>query len=388
MHSLYIHIPFCLKRCIYCDFVSTIYDDSKASAYVEALKHEISGITKKSSLATLFIGGGTPTAISTELLSGFFKHVFDHFKFNDNYEASIEANPCTLNPEKLLTIHDAGINRISMGVQSFNSNELSFLSRIHSSHEAEHAIHMAKEAGFNNVGIDLIYGIPGQSLESWKKTLEKTVSLKPEHISTYELTVETGTELDGLLNAKQCPSKERPLSTPVLLSDEMIVEMYEYAIYYLTSQGFIHYEISNFARPGYECRHNLNYWDRGEYIGAGLGAHSFLHGKRFHNTDSLDRYLTSVQNNATAVENSEDITCDSALSEAIFLGLRKIGGINIESLSRRYNVNILSSYGSEIKELSEAGLIELTTSNCSYETDLKLTSKGLVLSNEVFLKFI
>jgi len=392
--SLYIHIPFCLKRCIYCDFVSGIYDPERASVYIDALKKELSGIPDKKELSTLYIGGGTPTALPADLLSELIAHIFRNFSFTDDYEATIEANPGTLDREKLRVIKTAGMNRISMGVQSFNDNELEFLGRIHNSGEAEKAVRLARESGFENIGIDLIYGIPGQDITSWQESLNMAVSLKPEHISTYELTVEKGTGLYRLLHP--------PLSKSVrldseggqrggdvnLLEEDRIIEMYERTIDYLTSEGYLHYEISNFAKPGCFSRHNLNYWDRGEYYGTGQGAHSFMNNKRFHNTNSLDEYIKAVSENISHLEDPEDISIEAALQEAIFLGLRKTSGLNLEKFSKRYKTNIVSHYQEQIKELQEAGLVEITASDCSYETDLRLTRKGLLLSNEVFIKFM
>jgi len=204
--SLYIHIPFCIKRCIYCDFVSGIYSPDKEVTYMEALKKEIELLPKDISFKTLYIGGGTPTALSTASLEGLITHVFHSLNFAEIYEATIEANPGTVDNEKLLTLRSSGINRISIGVQSFIDSELKFLGRIHTAEQAREAIDLARAAGFKNVGIDLIYGIPGQREQSWEKTLEMTVSLKPEHISTYELTVEQGTELYKMLKVHPHPN--------------------------------------------------------------------------------------------------------------------------------------------------------------------------------------
>ncbi|MBI5058074.1 MAG: radical SAM family heme chaperone HemW [Nitrospirae bacterium] len=412
MTSLYVHIPFCLKKCIYCDFVSGIYDPRKADAYIDALNKEIHNIPEKTHLSTLFIGGGTPTTLSKNTLTKLIRHIFSHCSFTENYEATIEANPGTVDKEKLQAIRSAGINRISIGIQSFNDDELALLGRIHTSEEAVHAVRLARDAGFENIGIDLIYGIPGQDIGSWKKTLEKAAMLKPEHISTYELTVEKGTLLYEYLMfhplPNPLPSRERALkktrsqSPPsprgrgiggggnkfTMPEEDKIIEMYEHTIDYLASEGYGHYEISNFAMPGFQCRHNLNYWDRGEYYGAGLGAHSFVDGNRFYNTGDLEEYLKAISENKSPVKETEHITEDTALSEAIFLGLRKTGGINIESFSKRYKINILSRYQNEIAALQEAGLIEIVSSGCSYETNLRLTRKGTPLSNEVFLKFV
>ncbi|UCH80191.1 MAG: radical SAM family heme chaperone HemW [Nitrospiraceae bacterium] len=371
--SLYIHIPFCLKRCVYCNFVSGVYDPEKLSSYIDALQIETEKIPAETPLSTLFIGGGTPTVLPAEILHNLLLCLFDHFIFNDNFEATIESNPGTLSDEKLQIIISSGINRISLGVQSFNDKELTFLGRIHGSKQAEQAVTMARKAGFKNISIDLIYGIPGQSLNSWKHTLENTVRLNPYHISSYELTVEQGTALSR---------------SALDRDEEEIIDMYDYAVDWLSSQGFIHYEISNFARPGYECRHNMNYWDRGDYYGAGLGAHSLIDNQRLRNTDDLKNYIRLITRNESPARVIDHISDEKALSEAIFLGLRKTGGITIETLAMRYKVNILSKYRKVIEDLQTAGLIIVSPSGCSDETNIILTRKGLLLSNEVFEKFV
>jgi oxygen-independent coproporphyrinogen-3 oxidase len=383
--SLYVHIPFCVKRCIYCDFVSGAYTPENAHVYLEALIKEISGIPADRPLSTLYIGGGTPTVLTPDNLSLLIKHIFNHFDLTDDHEATIEANPGTLYREKLQKLLSSGMNRISIGVQSFNDSELAFLGRIHSPEEAREAVLMAEEAGFENIGIDLIYGIPGQDIVSWKRTLEKAVRLKPQHISTYELTVEKGTELYRLLDQTTSPRRGGNIAR---LDEDLVIGMYEQAIDFLKAEGYLHYEISNFALPGCLSRHNLNYWDRGDYYGTGTGAHSFTNNKRSRNTADIDRYQKLVSQNMSPVEHSEEITPEKALSEAIFLGLRKTEGINMETFLRRYGKNILTVYGKEIKEMQDAGLIETCSSECSYETDIQLTRKGLLLSNEVFVKFI
>ncbi len=384
--SIYIHIPFCMKRCFYCDFVSGIYDQGTAEKYITALTKELSLTKEKSPISTLYIGGGTPTALADETLSNLLSNIFNCFNFIDNLEASIEANPGTLDVNKLKTVRTSGINRISIGVQSFHDDELSFLGRIHSAEEAEDAVRLARGAGFDNIGIDLIYGIPGQTPDRWKDTLKKVVQLKPKHISTYELTLEKGTQLHEVFHISRLnldmSSDRKPLH------EDTIIEMYEYAIDYLTDQGFDHYEISNFAIPGYECRHNLNYWDRGEYYGAGLGAHTLVHETRYCNTENLDEYLQLVSENRSPAVNRETITEEAAFSEALFLGLRKTEGIHAESLARRYHKSILSLYGNELNTFRESGLIEISQSPCSYETNIRLTRKGLILSNEIFKIFI
>lgn len=379
--SLYVHIPFCLKRCIYCDFVSGIYDPEKEGAYLQAIKKDILNIPDKTPLTSLYIGGGTPTVLSADALSDLITCIFKQLSFVKNYEATIEANPGTLGKEKLSAIFSSGINRISIGVQSFNDDELNLLGRLHSSHDAEQAVYLARDAGFENIGIDLIYGIPEQNIESWGKTLERAVSLKSKHISTYELTVEKGTLLYEYLNISHSSTKgnENKLKP---IDEEKIIEMYNYAIDYLESEGFVHYEISNFALPDYFCRHNLNYWERGEYYGVGLGAHSFIKEKRFYNIDNIEHYIGTLSANKSPVKGIEDIKEDKAVSEAIFLGLRKTAGINLKTFYQTYGRDILTVYHKEIKELQEAGLLELRGDN------MRLTRKGLLLSNEAFIKFM
>jgi oxygen-independent coproporphyrinogen-3 oxidase len=368
--SLYVHIPFCLKRCIYCDFISGIYDPEKAKVYVEALKKEIFNIAGNTQISTIYIGGGTPTVLSAALLSDLINNIFTHFNFIENYEATIEANPGTIDAKKLHALHSAGMNRISIGIQSFHDDELAFLGRSHTSIEAEQAVYLARDAGFENIGIDLMYGITGQDIVSWMKTLEKAVRLRPEHISTYELTVEEGTLLHKFL--KNPPDEEK------------IIEMYECTIDYLKSAGYIHYEISNFALPDHFCKHNLNYWDRGEYYGAGLGAHSFTDHKRFQNSGDPEFYINTLTGNKSPVQDTEDITDGKAIAETFFLGLRKTCGINMRTVSGACRQDLVSLYQKEIKELEESGLVEYNSTSFN----LRLTSKGLLLSNEVFLKFI
>ncbi|MBI4698466.1 MAG: radical SAM family heme chaperone HemW [Nitrospirae bacterium] len=391
--SLYVHIPFCLNRCIYCDFVSGIYTQEKADAYLRALKGELLNIPSDKIFSSLYIGGGTPTSLSSDKLSELLSHIFTSHRFEGDYEATIEANPGTIDRDKLKIIRSSGLNRISIGIQSFNNKELAILGRVHSSEEAEQAVYHARESGFENIGIDLMYGIPGQDLSSWKETLKKAVSLNPKHISTYELTVEKGTLLyeylnnppliplldkggyRGVMNLSGGGKMERP-------SENIIIEMYNHVIDYLSAEGIVHYEISNFAKPGYFCRHNLNYWDREEYYGAGIGAHSFIEGRRLCNTSVLEDYIHLLSANKSPVIETEDISGSKAMFETIFLGLRRTKGINYRDFQEAYGQNFLTLYNKEISDLQEQGLIEHDGRN------IRLSRKGLLLSNEVFMKFM
>lgn len=374
--SLYVHIPFCLKRCLYCDFVSGVYNPESEKVYVSALTREINDISPDTPLKTLYIGGGTPTSLSTRALSDIITSIFEHFSFARNYEATIEANPGTLSREKLQAVNSSGVNRVSIGVQSFLEEELNCLGRMHSSQDAERAVILTRNAGIENVSIDLIYGIPGQTEESWINSLKKAVHLKPQHISAYELSIEKGTSLSNDISRGRIK----------LPDEERIISMYEHTINYLESEGFLHYEISNFATRGFPCRHNINYWDRGEYYGVGLGAHSFIKGVRYVNTGDLDEYI----NNQPVMKKPESIDDKRARSEALFLGLRKTQGIHLESFSDTYGIDIMKKYGKEIRELQESGLIEIHPSNNASRKGLylRLTRRGIILSNEVFMRFM
>lgn len=382
--SLYVHIPFCFKRCLYCDFVSGIYAPEKASTYIKALKKELLNIPGETRLSTLYIGGGTPTSLSTDQLKDLLSYIFGKFDFFNNYEASIEVNPGTLDAEKLRVIHESGINRISIGVQSFNDEELQLLGRTHSSEEAQQSVPKVKDTGFKNAGIDLIYGIPHQKIDSWERTLETAVLLQPTHISTYELTIEKDTALHRIMKSEDRMKNKAGL----LPAEEKVVKMYNHAIDYLTSSGYINYEISNFALSGFTCRHNINYWDRGEYYGIGLGAHSFISSKRYYNTENLDEYMNALTDNRSPVSGFEIIADEKALSEAVFLSLRKTGGLDIDLFSRNYKINVLKHFEKEIEYLIKAGLIEIIDSDVSNTTFMRLTRKGMLLSNEVFTKFL
>lgn len=372
--SLYLHVPFCVKRCAYCDFVSGIYSRGKETAYAEALKREVQRIDNPGSLSTLYIGGGTPTVLSGVVLSALVGHIFKALLFAPEYEATIEANPGLIETDKLLMIRSSGITRISIGVQSFNRNELKTLGRLHGPDDAEQGMQCARRCGFDNIGIDLIYGIPGQCMDSWRETLQSTVRLRPEHISTYELTLEEGTKISRDISKGRYKKPE----------DEMVVAMYNKAIDYLSAEGYEQYEISNFALPGYRCRHNLNYWDAGDYYGVGLGAHSHISGVRYQNTENLDEYIDSVHRDAGPVISRVELTPDEKMSEALFLGLRKTDGIDLKRLLITSGFDILSRYQNEIKELEEAGLLEKNAKG----SRIRLTRRGLLLSNEVFLRFV
>lgn len=363
---LYIHIPFCIKKCAYCDFLSFQYNENLAIKYVDALCKELD--LKKDffkPLKTIYIGGGTPSILPNKSFKQIFEYLKNSFEFLPFAEITVEANPGTINEALLDTLVSLGVNRLSVGIQSFNDNELKVLGRIHSSKEAIKAIALAQEKGFNNFSIDLMYGIPNQTLETWKNSLSNAVALKPTHISTYELTPEKETPLYAQLMAKQIKMPD----------EEIVLSMYDYTINYFSNNGYKHYEISNFAIPKSECIHNLNYWNCGEYVGTGLGAHSFINRIRSKNIENINTYIEQINNGKIPEAEVLKITQTDAKKEFIFLGLRKIAGISI-ARAKELGLDILNAS----EKLIEDGYLETTNDN------IRLTKKGLVISNTVIVK--
>lgn len=363
-NSLYVHIPFCVRKCIYCDFLSVPYDEALAAGYMTALLRELELRRHQAgTLQTVYIGGGTPTTMPTPALVGLLGKIMDSFGMARDAEVTIEANPGTIDKEKVEALCDAGINRFSIGVQSFENDELKLLGRIHSFEDSLRALAASRYAGVANTSIDLIYGIPGQTFEGWSRAVTMAVELSPEHISAYELTPEKNTPLYELILQKRV---EKP-------DEESIVKMYYSTIDKLNDAGYHHYEISNFARPGFECRHNLNYWNRGEYIGIGAGAHSFIDNERIRNTGDIDKYIRTLQQDSLPVEESIVIAREDAVKEAVFLGLRKTEGLDIREFIEDLSIDMVKA----AKELLAEGLLH------SDGKRLRLTRKGIVISNAV-----
>ena len=363
--SLYIHIPFCIRKCLYCDFFSVPYDEALVKGYTDALCKELSlkrGLADK--LNTVYIGGGTPSLLPDKCFAQLFHCLRDNFSLSPPVEITVEANPGTLRERGMHTMFSLGVNRISIGVQSMNDAELKTLGRIHTAEDASGALALVKKAGITNFSIDLICGIPGQTIDSWHDTITKALESSPSHISTYELTPERDTPLFELIKSKQ-------LTMP---DEESILYMYYHAIDYLTRCGYEHYEISNFALLGFRCVHNLNYWDRGEYIGAGVEAHSFIAGTRSRNTKEITGYIYQLAGGSTPEIEATELAHTDALKELIFLGLRKTEGINIETARKE---------GLDIPALCE----ELLDDHLEVrDNKLRLTRKGMVVSNAVIVR--
>ncbi len=365
---LYIHIPFCVKKCIYCDFVSIPFDGALIKSYADALCAELR--SKKDSageLKTIYVGGGTPSLMSEDFFERLFVCIKDVFALSSSAEITVEANPGTITGSKIGALISLGINRISIGVQSLQDDELRTLGRVHTSEEALRSVGLVKDFGVRNISLDLMYGIPGQTEEKWLQTLAMAVALGPSHISSYELTPEKETPLYRLLE-----------SGALELPDEgLVLSMYDSAIDFLASNGYEHYEISNFARPGFGCLHNINYWNRGEYIAVGAGAHSFLEGLRTKNIPDVRAYIERLKGGLSPVVESTEVTPDESTREFIFLGLRKREGIDLKD-SRLHGAAVAAA----AEDLVDRGYLQIM------DDRMKLTKKGLVLSNSILVELI
>lgn len=372
--GMYIHIPFCVKKCNYCDFLSFSSDETTKSAYVDSLIEELVALKSiNKSISTIFFGGGTPSILDSKHIYNILDYIYKNYSTMDNMEISLECNPGTSTLIKLSDYLYSGINRLSIGLQSANDLELKELGRIHSYTQFLETYNDARAAGFKNINIDLMSALPNQSLKSYEQTLTKVVSLKPEHVSAYSLILEEGTPLFKYINEGHAN---------ILPSEDDEREMYYMTDDILKANGYHRYEISNYSLPGYECKHNLSYWEQKEYIGVGLGASSFIDQVRYKNTSDMEKYL-SISNTPSLLK--EEVTSLSkldAMEEFMFLGLRKTTGISPSDFLDTFNLSIYGIYGDILKRFEKEGLLKLSENNIS------LTSKGLDLSNYLFSEFI
>jgi len=373
--GLYIHIPFCKSKCHYCDFNSFAGKDELALPYFEAMKKEIrqySDKLKDCSIKTVFIGGGTPSYVEACHIYEVVNIINQSFNIEYGAEVSIEANPGTLSFEKLMSYRVMGINRLSMGLQACQNRLLKEIGRIHSMEEFEENYNQARKAGFKNINVDLIFGLPTQSIKDWNDSISSVVKLCPEHVSCYSLKIEDDTAFGRSL-------AEGGL-TP--LDDEVDREMYYSAITELEKHGLKHYEISNFATPWRECRHNLIYWRGEQYLGVGAGAHSYLDDKRFNNACDINSYISQIGKSGSAIEDTQLISKKDEISEYLILGLRLIKGISADEFMSRFNEDLFELYGNQINKLIKKHLLELDNGR------LRLSCSGLDLANQVFVEFI
>ena len=376
--ELYIHIPFCVKKCAYCDFLSGPASNQQIEEYVQALIEEIryyKEFAKNYEVSTVFWGGGTPSLLTGEQMKALMETLRQTFFIRQNAEITMEANPGTVTVEKLLACQKAGINRISFGLQSVNNEELKMLGRIHTYEEFLESYEAARKAGFQNINVDLISAIPKQTVSSWEQTLQTIISLQPEHISAYSLIVEEGTPF-AKLYGEGCELEH------LLPSEEEERRMYERTEELLQEAGYHRYEISNYAKEGYECQHNLGYWERKEYLGLGLGASSLIEETRFHNTDEMEEYLRDASNPILLRRGQEKLDRQEQMEEFVFLGLRKIRGIQEEKFAEMFGEDIWDCYGRNLERVIKEGLLERE------EGVLRLTRKGIDVSNYVFYEIL
>lgn len=368
--ELYIHIPFCVKKCAYCDFLSGPADEETMEYYVRALIREIESIESMKEMyrvITVFVGGGTPSVLGGEQIERIFAALREKFAMESVREVTIEANPGTVTREKLKAYRRAGINRISFGLQSANNEELKQLGRIHTYEDFLESYMLAREEGFDNINIDLISAIPNQTVESWKSTVDRILKLQPEHISAYSLIVEEGTPFEKMYGEDGNRKEELP-------SEEEERMIYQKTKKWFQEAGYERYEISNYAKKGYACRHNLGYWERKEYLGLGLGASSLIGNVRFQNTEEMKTYLKYSDDVRKRKQNEEVLTKEEELEEIIFLGLRKKDGIS------KKEVDFFC--GEQIEKMICQGFLEEKDGN------IRLTERGIDISNYVFAEIL
>lgn len=371
--GIYVHIPFCQKKCDYCDFISYCGTDSIIPKYIEAVKKEIELQKVKPQITTIYIGGGTPSYIDSK----YIKEIMAEIKKKnvvENAEITIEVNPGTVTKEKLEDYISCGINRISIGLQSTQDNLLQEIGRIHNFEQFLETYNLAKNVGFKNINVDLMLGLPNQRIKDLKESLEKIIKLKPKHISVYSLIVEDNTPI----------AKKIELHELELPDEELERNMYWYVKNTLELNGYIHYEISNFAKKGYESKHNMNCWRQKEYLGIGVAAHSYRDITRYSNTINLEEYIRNVKSgnlerNRIIHEIQKE---DDTKKEFMLLSLRTIGGVKISDFKNKFGDNPIYLYRNELKKLSEEKLITVD------EDKIRLTNKGIDLANLVWEEFI
>ena len=371
--GIYIHIPFCAKKCAYCDFYS-LCDLSLRENYVSALISQITSFraeAKNKIVDTIYIGGGTPSILSGDQVIRILKTVRKVFKVSGDAEISIEANPGTLDPEKLVAYHEAGINRLSLGLQSADDGELSMLGRIHTKEEFERSFLLARLEGFQNINVDLMYALPGQTEQTLSETLDYVISLDPDHISFYGLHIEPETPFG---RSKEIES--------LLPHEDVQVEMYLNSAEKMEAAGFFQYEISNFAKPGFECRHNMRYWKVEDYIGFGPSAHSLLNGTRFSYERALRNFISSPCDRALLMDSQEISTREDTALEFVMLGFRLRSGIDIIEYKKRFGEDFEIKYGRRMQPFIEKEYI------MKNKNGYRLSRRGFMISNYILSEIL
>lgn len=373
--GLYIHIPFCLQKCNYCDFISYPYSKELVEDYLLALSAETQLLAEKFCqplVETIYLGGGTPTCLSGQALAQIIDDIYANFPIAKDVEISCEVNPGTSSKLDLSLLKKAGVNRLSIGVQSFNDEKLSYLGRIHDRQQIYTTYATAREVGFNNLNLDLIFAIPDQTVSDWQDSLEAALSLKPEHLSLYNLKLEEGTPFyEDYLQGRLQPVRE-----------ELDLLMYKKAISTLKRSGYEHYEISNFARPGFIARHNLRYWHYRPFLALGPGAHGFAGNLRYANTVNLEKYQSLIKSRALPWEEILYLTQKDLMTEFLMMGLRVLEGISLLEFRKRFDLSLMAVYKTQVEKLLDLGLVKLA------DERLALTERGIFLGNEVFAEFL
>ncbi len=375
MSGIYVHIPFCQKKCRYCDFISfdNCSEESKKK-YVENVVKEIQNTQIAQKIDTIYIGGGTPSNLKAEKIQKILQVIFQQFDVSKNAEITIEINPGTVNLQTLKGYQKAGINRLSIGLQATQNHLLEMLGRIHKYEEFEKVYQEARQIGFTNINVDLMLGLPSQSLEDVEESLKKVIALKPEHISIYSLILEEGTALEKLISSGKLKMPLEDLERKMYWNTKKILEQ----------NGYEHYEISNFAKSGFASKHNLACWEQEEYVGFGVGAHSYVDNKRFSNTDKFEEYAKNIECNNFDQNRilQEKQNFEAQAKEYMMLGFRKLEGISISKFEQKFHIHPLFYFRFEISKLEEKGLIEVDLDK------ICLTKKGLDFANLVFEEFV
>lgn len=377
--GLYVHLPFCIKKCNYCDFLSAPADETTKKRYVDALCKEIQSykeLTKEYELATVYFGGGTPSVLEVSLIGQLLQTIQKNFTLDmQAAEITIEVNPGTVTQDKLLQYRGLGINRLSIGVQSAKEKELALLGRIHTFEDARNTVQWARNAGFTNVSLDVISALPGQSLADYQENLEAIIALNPEHISSYSLIIEEKTPFyelyaEGMVKEADLPDEETDRA------------MYVYTKERLAKAGYERYEISNYAKPGFESRHNSSYWTGQEYLGVGLGASSLFTNARYHNETDLLTYMEEAEKGGDVRREIERLVEAEVMEEFMILGLRRMCGISRMEFQNRFGRPLETVYGNALQKLKTQGLITVEGDRVA------LTETGIDVSNQVFVEFV
>ena len=376
MLGLYIHVPFCAQKCNYCDFNSyKIEEKNQKKEYLISIKKEMELYKedfKDKEFTSVFLGGGTPSILNSEELTILVNNIYENFNINKDAEITMECNPGTLNIEKLKTIKSLGINRLSMGLQVTQNHHLKYIGRIHTYEQFEKNYKDAIGIGINNINVDLMYSLPNQSFNDWKETLDKIIKLNPPHISAYSLILEEGTEFYDMYMNKEFE----------LNDEEMDINIYKYTINTLSKNGYHQYEISNYAKEGYECKHNIIYWKCEKYLGLGPGASGYIENYRYSNICGVEEYNKCLHNNKKPIEDKNILSKKDEMEEFIFMGLRMNEGINLDRFYEKFGLNFKQKYNNILDKLKNLNLIIEQNNN------IMLTQKGKEISNTVFVEFI